>query len=103
MAQMPWRGLLTLRLPLPQGRVRDIKYDYGTDRVAALGTEGCIKLFDMERDFRITRTVRRLRLLAAVAMVAPRQSGSKKRAPASSGYTTLPIFSKCPLFMLSQP
>ncbi|GAB4818512.1 hypothetical protein N2152v2_005558 [Parachlorella kessleri] len=40
-----------------KGRVRDIKYDYGTDRVAALGTEGCIKLFDMERDFRITRTV----------------------------------------------
>ena len=38
--------------------MRDIKYDFGTDRVAALGTEGCIKLFDMERDFRITRTVR---------------------------------------------
>jgi hypothetical protein len=41
-----------------QGRVREIKYDFDSDRVAALGTEGCIKLFDLERDFRTMRTVR---------------------------------------------
>ncbi len=39
--------------------MREIKYDFASGHVAALGTEGCIKLFDLERNFRITRTVRR--------------------------------------------
>lgn len=40
-----------------QGRVRDVRYDRDLDRLAALGTEGCIKLFDLEHDMRATRTV----------------------------------------------
>lgn len=40
-----------------QGKVRDVKYDAASCRLAALSTEGCIKFLDAARDLRTVRTV----------------------------------------------
>lgn len=41
-----------------QGKVRDVKYDFESCRLAALSTDGCVKLLDAARNLRTTRTVR---------------------------------------------
>ncbi|KAI3427023.1 hypothetical protein D9Q98_006965 [Chlorella vulgaris] len=39
------------------GKVRDVKYDFDSCRLAALSTEGCVKLLDTTRNLRATRTI----------------------------------------------
>lgn len=53
----PGRSLL-LCVALLQGKVRDVKYDAASCRLAALSTEGCVKMLDVSRDLRTVRSVR---------------------------------------------
>lgn len=41
-----------------EGKVRDVKYDFDTCRLAALSTEGCVKLLDTARGLRTVRSVK---------------------------------------------
>ncbi|KAL4444203.1 hypothetical protein ABPG75_011940 [Micractinium tetrahymenae] len=68
-----------------EGKVRDVKYDPASCRLAALSTEGCIKLLDAARDLRTMRTIQLDKAKELVCM----EQRSDLLAVGSIGHVTL--------------
>ena len=49
--------------------MREVRYDFDTARLAALATEGAVKLLDVERGLRIVRTVGMLCALCMLRVI----------------------------------
>lgn len=68
-----------------EGKVRDVKYDFDSCRLAALSTDGCVKLLDASRNLQTLRTVK-LMLTQEVVCMDQRQD---LLAVGSMGHVTL--------------